>query len=262
MKKLCLIIYTLSLLIPGCTHIHKYSTFDELNSKTKGKEAKITLINEQELIGKDIYISSDSTFWIDPDRENKKSIITPEVSSIFIKDRTRGAIAGLGLGLLGGAAVGCLYRGWFWPIVNAITTGIGGLLGFSYGLIVGVNDKFIINPKGKYSYNFELSTPITPNSIIKLEISPHDALSIQKILEHELSLKGLNVVSEGQADHVIYFSYSINKQQKLIGFTANIVNSSTGRIAGFADFQNVPYREIIITEIIKEFVNQLCKDMK
>lgn len=117
--------------------------------------------------------------------------------------------------------------------------------------------------KGKeFISDVKLSEPLTPNSIIKLEVSPNDILSIRDRLTNELSLKGFNIVIEGQADYILRFLYSVDKNKRLIGFTAYIVNSSTGKIVGVANFQYDPYRGISITEIIKEFVNQLCPNMK
>ncbi len=301
MKKLCLIIYTLSLLFTGCTHICKYSTLGELNNKIKDKEAKITLINELDLIGKDINIYTDSTFWLDPNTENKQSIITSEVSSIITKSRWQGVLEGLGLGLLGGAAIGAIigfesYEGPDLlvgsPAGAALFVGffcgiLGGLLGIPIGAIVGSKDEFIINRKDETTFPqgeeikeektipfqreefvknlifyFSLSNPIKPNSSIKLEISPHDdVLSIQNILERELSLKGYNVVSEGYVDYTLYFSYNVNEQQKLIGFKAHIINSSTGEIECYSKF-NETTEEITPNDLIKEFVNQLFPEMK
>ena len=281
---LCFIIVTLSVLTTSCTHIRHYSTFDEINTITKGKNANITLINEKDLIGKGIYIAPDSTFWLDPNTGNKQSIITSEVSSIVFKKRVQGAAEGLFLGLLGGVTAGILIGWasfdkpdiWFGSAKESATFGgfvlgcFGGLLGIPIGAIVGSKDKFIIKEmeiekiktkvkKEKFLFNVELSAPIIPNSTIKLEAPPH---AIQNLLEHELSSKGFVVVSEGDADYILRFIYSVDKNNRLIGFTLHIVNSSTDKIVGVANFQSEHIEEIYIIDIIKEFVNQLCPNMK
>lgn len=274
MKMLCFIIYTLSVLTTSCTHIRHYSTFDEINTITKDKNAKITLKNEQDLIGNGIYIAPDSTFWLDPNTGNKKSIITSEVSSIVLKNRGRGALEGLGLGLLGGAAIGALiglsigaepgdvlFTTKDIALIGGIFGGgIGGLLGLLRGSVVGSNDKFIIDYKEKF--DVDLSSPLVPNSIIKLEVPSSDVLSVKNLLESELSSKGFNIVSEGQADYILRFLYDVDKNNRLTAFKVYVINSSTEKIEGVAYFPSEPTGEIIINDLIKEFVNQLCPNMK
>lgn len=279
MKKLCLIIYTLSLLITGCTHTCKYSTLGELNSKIKDKEAIIVLKDEQELIGKDIKISPDSTFWIDQDTENNKSMITSDISSIITKNRGQGAIEGLGLGILCGGVIGAAigygsgddpYQ-WDQPIRftaedKALILGVGlggiaGLLGMLSGAAAGSNDKFIINKQYEKikPISLELSAPLIPNSKINLEVSPP---AFQNVYERELSSRGFLVVSEGDADYKFRFSYMADKPKGVLTLTLRIINLSTDKIVGVANFKSDHMEEIYITDIIKEFVNQLCSDMK
>jgi hypothetical protein len=297
MKKLCLIIYTLSLLITGCTHIHQYCAFDEINTKTKGKKAKIVLMDEQELIGKNVYIDPDFTFWTDPDKENKQSVITSEVNSIILKNKLCGAIYGAPIGGLLGATMGTIggltEDEWGTEEALYISRTVGTLLlagilgsilsipGVLVGAAAGCTDKFIINVKEDiikemerkseiekiitkdtkegFLFNVELSAPLIANSTIILKAPPH---AIKNILERELSSKGFVVVSEGYADYILHFSYILDKNNRLIGFTINIINSSTDKIVGVANFQSDPNREISVFDIIKEFVNQLCKDME
>ena len=273
MKMLCFIIVTLSVLTTSCTHIRQYSTFDEINTRTKGKNAKITLINEQDLIGRGIYITPDSTFWIDPNTSYKKSIITQAVSSIVINNRGRGTLEGLGLGLLGGIATGVsigLLSGYepgdiFTAEMKALLLGIGlggigGLLGLPIGTAVGSKDKFIIDYKEKF--NVDLSSPLVPNSIIKLEVPPNDVLSVKNLLESELSSKGFNIVSEGQADYILRFLYIVDKNQILTEFKVYVINSSNEKIEGVVYFPSEPTGDIKINELIKEFINQLCPNIK
>jgi hypothetical protein len=265
-------------LITGCTHIRKYSTFDEINTKTKDKNAKITLISEQNLIGKDIYIAPDSTFWLNPNTKNKQSIITSEVSSIAFKNSWRGKLDGLLLGFLGGAVIGVTIgylqgdddpgmmmglNAELKAVLGGIGLGgIGGLLGIPIGTIIGSNDKFIIENREKISiFNVDLSSPLTSNSVIKLEVTPHDILSIKNILEYELSSKGFDI-TEGFANYTIRFSYSINDKKRLRVFKATIYSMATDKIVGVANYRSNPYKETSITEIIKEFINQLYPEMK
>ena len=290
MKILCFIFIVLSVLTTSCTHIRHYSTFDEINSKTKDKKAKIILKDEQELMGKDVYITPDSTFWIDPDKGNKQSVITFDISSIVISYRLRGTLKGLGIGLSCGAIIGMLagLNVPFGFMIPLVTAPIGAIFGTVIGLGVGDNDKYIIDykeeiikemekdmeiekiktnyfkyfPKVKkeeFLFNVDLSAPLIPNSTIKLKVPPH---AIQNILEHELSSKGFVVVSEGDADYKLCFLYSEDENKRAIGFTSYVINLSTDKIVGVANFQNDPYKEISITEIIKEFVNQLCQNIK
>ncbi len=121
------------------------------------------------------------------------------------------------------------------------------------------NTPSIGNDKRTFIFNIELSAPLIPNSKINLEVSPP---AIKNLIEHELSSKGFVVVSEGEVDYIIRFLQSLDKNNRLIGFTLNIINSSTDKIVGVANFQSDQMEEIYITDVIKEFVNQLCQDTK
>ena len=300
MKMLCFIIYTLSILTTSCTHIRKYSTFDELNSKIKDKKAKIVLRDEQELIGKDVYIAPDSTFWLDPDKGNKQSINTSEVNSIILKNRIGGATDGAIIGGIIGSSIGIILgltsplcepsEAFFVPCHNRLdliffSVEILGfpliLIGSLLGLAGGSKDKYIIDHKEEiieererdvdmekeYEYNIDVKiyNPIAPNSTVKLEAPHDDILSMKQIIEQGLSSKGFDVVSKEPSDYIMryhYNYYSINRQKRFAGFTAYVINSSTNKADVTANFIKKPKEKIVIQDVVNELIDKLFSDMK
>jgi len=76
------------------------SFYKEMNEKLKGEIATVTLVNKQELVGKDIEVKFDSTSF------DKINIHTKDIKEITIKNHDWGIINGAGLGVLVGAAMG------------------------------------------------------------------------------------------------------------------------------------------------------------
>jgi hypothetical protein len=76
------------------------SSYNHINKKLKGENATVTLVNKQELVGKNIEVKFDST------SVEKINIHTKDIKEITIKNHDWGVIKGTGLGVLVGAAMG------------------------------------------------------------------------------------------------------------------------------------------------------------
>lgn len=162
MKPREVMIIALAVFTSQCTHIRQVHSFDDINKAAAGKPASMTLTNGRVLSGKGLEVAIDSTFWLDSVTGRKQSIATSEVGKVVIKKRGRGALEGLGIGILTGAVTGAVIgfasgdddpKTVFLPLTaeeKALGGGIvlgaaGGLLGLPIGAAVGSKDKFILH---------------------------------------------------------------------------------------------------------------------
>ena len=168
-------------LFVGCSHTRPFSNYDEINSLTKGKVATLKLQDDysagrhgifnnfpegDNIKGRDIQITTDSTYWIEPRKGIKNAIPTSQVHKLVIVKRGRGAWegfrpffgAGLTLGLLGfmeGDDPPCGPDTWICFSLSATDKFLFfNSMGIWYGVIpgligymVGSNDVYVINPR-------------------------------------------------------------------------------------------------------------------
>ena len=171
MNVLLVLLSGLLMAIMGCAQTHFLSKesrrliFQKVN-KRYNKTGKIKTTNEISFIGKNIFIASDSTFWIDPKTMRKHSIVTFIIKEIeFSSSGGQYAAAGAGIGLLGGAFLGFLigmvedskkitlnlFSSNPEPgsgIKNGVI--IGAAVGMGVGIIAGVGE----SPKEKFVLDF------------------------------------------------------------------------------------------------------------
>lgn len=192
MKKLCLVIYTISILITGCTHVREYSTLDELNRDVAGKKGKIVLQNEKEIDGEILKISSDSTCWIESKKGTRDSLNISYIKSLYTKSRGRGFLEGIGGGFLLGAGIGA---------------GIGAILGYSIGPINGfyqmssgecmVTGAFLIGiPFSLIGSLFGLTAGSKDKYVIGPEYEIGKMKELDMDIEDDITDKRLNILSK------------------------------------------------------------------
>ena len=153
-------------LFVGCSHTLPFSNYDLINSLTKGKVATLKLPEWDNIKGRDIQITTDSTYWIEPRKGIKNAVPTSQVHKLVIVNHGRGAWegfrpffgAGLALGLLGlieGDDPPCGPDTWIcfslsatdkFLIGNSLGIGSGVIPGL-IGYMVGSNDVYVINPR-------------------------------------------------------------------------------------------------------------------
>lgn len=160
MKTRYIVIISAIIFVSNCTHIRRPFLFDDINKAGIGKKVGITLTNGCVFNGKSIQITHDSTSWLDSNTKNTQSIATSQIKSTVLKKSGRGALEGLGLGILSGAITGALIgfvsgdddpQTVFLPYTaeeKAVGYGVvlgaaGGLLGLPIGAAVGSKDKFL-----------------------------------------------------------------------------------------------------------------------
>lgn len=99
-------------LVMGCTHTQTVAPQDaqwrEVNRRAEEKRATVIFVNDRTTAAKDLQLRPDSTSWLDPNTGTVQGAATSEVASISFKYRARGALEGLGVGLLFGAAGGAV----------------------------------------------------------------------------------------------------------------------------------------------------------
>lgn len=88
----------------GCAHTHRISQQSPAN--LADKKVRIVLVNSVECIAAhDVQVASDSVSYIDTKTKMKRSVATTEVAKIIKVNHTKGALEGLGIGLLTGLAM-------------------------------------------------------------------------------------------------------------------------------------------------------------
>jgi hypothetical protein len=146
-----------------------------LNNEVKGKQAKITLINDKDITGENIILGLDSTSWDEFVEKSKKeydlvttwrelvgkmTVATQEIKKIEMVSRSQGAKGGISYGFLVGAGIGFV-NGLYWQsegfpgggqweigqtlLWSALLGVAGAIVGLPVGLIAGGTDEYILN---------------------------------------------------------------------------------------------------------------------
>ncbi len=82
--------------------------FSELNRKARGKVATLHLRDGRRIAVVNVQVAPDSTSWINPKKNHFEQIATSDLREVTIVRAGKGAVAGLALGVLTGAAVGAV----------------------------------------------------------------------------------------------------------------------------------------------------------
>jgi hypothetical protein len=146
-------------LMLGCSHMRHFSNYDEINYNAKGRKVKVELSNGSYILSKDVQITSDSTFWIEPHEGIRNGIATSKVHKIAVFKHARGAwegfrpflFAGVTLGLIAAATTDkddLMFNNPGGNFIMGTAMGVlpGVVLGIPIGAIVGSKDVYIINP--------------------------------------------------------------------------------------------------------------------
>ncbi len=101
------------LLFAGCTHTQSVNPgiadragLSELNATAMGRGAKIIMTNGETFGGVSVRVAFDSTSWIDPKINTYQVVPTSDIESITVIRSGKGALAGVGLGIMVGAVAG------------------------------------------------------------------------------------------------------------------------------------------------------------
>ncbi len=174
MKAVIFISIMLTPMLIGC--IHNYTVrptssadYASLNQHALRQQAIVTLLDGRAFYADKLQFAPDSTSWLDPNTRSVMAVHTTKVSDVRFVRRGRGALEGLGIGLLGGVLTGALIGlaggdepedfGCL-PVCTAkakaffggITFGaIGGLIGLPIGAMAGSKDVYHIEPESPQS---------------------------------------------------------------------------------------------------------------
>ena len=168
MKTISSLFLVLSCLVTGCIHNHTLNSttsdnYKSLTEQSRHRKAIIVLKNGRLYYAEKLRLEPDSTLWIDAYAKSAQAAKTSEVAHVRFTRRGKGALEGLGLGLLGGAVSGAILgftdgdepsdSWWPWTaeekaIIGGIFFGgMGGLTGILIGAIAGSKDVYRPTPE-------------------------------------------------------------------------------------------------------------------
>jgi len=166
-------IVILAFILWGCTHtrhlsqIENSDEIEQINRLGVGKESKIIPHLGETITALDIHVHADQTYFLNVNSRQKDSITTSEIREIHFKRSGKGALEGLGIGLLFGATTGVVGGflsgdddpGWFAMTAEEKATGLGiiggiggGILGLPIGAATGSREIFVF-PEDSVSNN-------------------------------------------------------------------------------------------------------------
>ncbi len=160
MKACGVAVLALSVAAVGCTNttVMNPSNFvacARLNKGADGRKTTLSLLDGREVNTDGLLLAPDSTSWFDARTDELRTVPTAEVVEVRFVKRGKGALEGLGIGLLTGALTGAVLGladgddppGWFSMTaeqkagLGAIGLGgLGGLIGPVVGAGVGHRD--------------------------------------------------------------------------------------------------------------------------
>ena len=158
-----IICVTASLATTGCSRTHQLTVDEnwqtdqlrELNEKAAKKRVTLTLATGRQVQAEALRMDPETVTWLDPQTRETRSAPSGDVFSVSYKSHGRGALEGLGIGMLAGVLIGaplayssgddppCARDSWlcirFDADEKATMGGIGGAgLGSLLGLLIGV----------------------------------------------------------------------------------------------------------------------------
>lgn len=99
--------------LTGCSHTRTFDTDvpkkrTTVNAHADREKARVGVVGGKHFSARSLHVAPDMTTWIDPATGESRSVPTAEVVSIEFRNRLRGTIEGLGIGLVVGAGLGAL----------------------------------------------------------------------------------------------------------------------------------------------------------
>lgn len=176
MKARLFAVALVALVAPGCTYRYVVTPhfsdrdYARVNDILRDRRAELVLQDGSHLNRVDIRLSRESTLASMPDRDSTEIFSTGQLQRISFRRHERGALEGLGLGLLAGSAVGATFGLVFGTLWNAtcggdmgwscytmaeavrasagVGAGIGGVLGLSIGAARGSRVRIVVDLSG------------------------------------------------------------------------------------------------------------------
>jgi len=146
---------------------HQTDLFEKINKGTLGRHAVLILKDGQELQVRQLWVTSDYTYWIDPQIKQQKSpiyaaVATSQIKKVRFNSRGKGALQGMGFGFLFGAIVGyaagedCPNNAFICIPREAVGVAFGltsALIGAPIGAIIGHRDVYKIEHEAETNAN-------------------------------------------------------------------------------------------------------------
>jgi len=149
--KILLSLFMLAVCLIGCTSsytIHEttasdHRTYSQLNEELRGRSATIVLKAGENIPVENVEVTMDSTSWSDSKLKENHIIPNSMILKIIIKDRGRGAIDGLHVGVFGGLAIiGAVLLGGSWGDNNMQWYYAGAMPVLGAGMGAGVSHTY------------------------------------------------------------------------------------------------------------------------
>jgi hypothetical protein len=180
----------LALILTSCSSTyyikHEKKIIEDLNKELENENVTIIMKNGQEIEGKQVYVSTSSIDYLDPETNEPQFVSSSTINSIIINDNSTGALEGLGVGALAGIVAGTLAEKSSEPKENKsgtmlknVGSGISSLVlltissfaGLITGAIIGHSDNYIFtdpqNIKNKKAIQEREIYTVEIKSIIK-----------------------------------------------------------------------------------------------
>ena len=157
----------IALVLTGCSTLRRADSaaviqFSEINKQAQRARARVILTDGQQYRAFQLQVTMDSTSWFDPKTGRVRSVATGAISEITFIRKGRGALQGLGIGLvvgaLSGAFLGLVHGddppcGESWicfrftaqqkAMIGAVSLGsLGGAVGSLTGAILGSKNRY------------------------------------------------------------------------------------------------------------------------
>jgi hypothetical protein len=131
------IIFSCSMLCLGCTTAYRATSSQEFGNRVSGSDGTIVRRNGMNLSAEGISISGDSLLFRNEDTMRDTCVRLSDVESVILSNRTRGAIDGAVLGVLGAGSLGFIGGGVAAVSSSAQDRGLNVGLGAYNGVIIG-----------------------------------------------------------------------------------------------------------------------------
>ncbi len=157
----------LFILLPACTHVRTANSDDryaEINQRSEREPVTVWLTNGVRFRTERLHIASDVTTWYEYGTVEVQRFPTDEIARVEFKSRGRGALEGLGIGLVVGAITGFAFDFASGQqdeeniiqvddleedvaiVLGVLWSSLGGLIGLPIGAVVGSKDVYPITP--------------------------------------------------------------------------------------------------------------------
>lgn len=169
MKKLLYVILLVYLIVACGTSYVVNSTspsyrddVQNFNNSVVGEDVEITFTNDKRINALNVSLSEDTLCWNDSKTKLRDCMSCLEINSVIYKNDWLGGVEGLGIGMLGGGALGFIIGSANPNLDNewgsGSTAAVYSILGALGGTLIGFNTGMLIGHTYEYKFQCEAET--------------------------------------------------------------------------------------------------------